>query len=132
MTGQEPPGRWRLVRDLLAFQFKLLLDGMRDVLLSPISIAAALIGLMTSRDNPGKHFYRLLKVGHDSDRWINLFGTHDGVAGPSSDDLVRHAESLVKTELEKGGIVSGLKDHTDNVLDRIQDSREDKRKTTED
>jgi|DEB0MinimDraft_6_1074348.scaffolds.fasta_scaffold113247_2 hypothetical protein len=114
------PSRWQLLRDVLAFQFKLLLDGLRDVLLSPISITAALVGVFTERDNPGRHFYRLMKLGHDSDRWINLFGTYDDVEAPSSDDLVRRAESMVKHEYEKGGIVSNLKNQTDHVLDGIQ------------
>jgi hypothetical protein len=131
LSQPQPPSRWQLIRDLLAFQFKLALDGLRDVLLSPISIGAAIIGLLTSREDPGKHFYRLLKLGHESDRWINLFNTHEEVDGPSSDTLVRQAESLVKTEVEKGGVVSGLKNHTDNVLDRIQKRHSSKPDATE-
>ncbi len=131
MKQPEPPSRWQLIRDLLAFQFKLALDGLRDILLSPISIGAAIFGLFTSRDDPGKHFYRLLEIGHESDRWINLFNTQDDDGNPSSDTLVRHAESLVKSEVEKGGVVSGLKNQTDNVLDRIQDRHASKPGATE-
>ncbi len=117
------PSRWQLLRDVLAFQFKLALDGLRDVLLSPISITAALIGVFTNKDNPGKHFYRLMELGHDSDRWINLFSAYDDETTPSSDDLVRRAESMVKHEYNKGGVVTNLKNQTDHVLDGIQSKR---------
>ncbi|MCG8380387.1 MAG: hypothetical protein MI865_13060, partial [Proteobacteria bacterium] len=53
--------RWQLFRDVMSFQFKLLMDGLRDVLLSPISITAALVGVFTDSKDPGKYFYRLLK-----------------------------------------------------------------------
>lgn len=115
------PTRWQLFRDVLAFQFKLALDGLRDLLLSPISITAALIGVFSSRENPGKLFYRLLEIGGDTDRWINLFGTHQDEHAPSSDDLVRRAESVVQSQYEKGGMVTNLKHQTDNVLNKIQE-----------
>jgi hypothetical protein len=72
---QEPvPNRWQVLRDTVAFQFKLLMDGARDVLLSPISIGAAILGLIFSPDNPGIYFNRLMKFGRKTDAWINLFG----------------------------------------------------------
>jgi hypothetical protein len=66
----EPPSRWVLLRDVAAFQFKLIIDGTRDVLLSPLSLIVALLGLATGRRD---WFYRLLVLGRRSDRWIDLF-----------------------------------------------------------
>ena len=86
------PSRWQLLRDVLAFQFKLAIDGLRDVILSPISIIAALVGLVSERKNPGKHFYRLLEMGHRSDRWINLFNAYDNEEGEA-----QSADSFVPT-----------------------------------
>ena len=97
-----PATRWRLIRDLIAFQFKLLLDGLRDILLSPVSIAAAIAGLLTDGKNPGKYFYRLMALGHKSDAWINLFKSHDDTVEtnqpPSADSFLRHAENIVLRE----------------------------------
>lgn len=117
------PTRWQLVRDVVAFQFKLAMDGIRDILLSPISITAALIGLLTSSENPGRYFYRLLELGHSSDRWINLFNTYsdEDDKRPSADNIVKRAESIVVSEYEKGGVLSNVKNHADKVIDRIQD-----------
>jgi len=117
------PGHWQLFRDLLAFQFKLLLDAMRDLLLSPISVIAVIAGLITRQDDPGKHFYHLLRVGHKSDRWINLFGT--GISGDddmhiSSDTYVKKFEELVLNEVRKGGVIKNMKDRTDGLIEKIK------------
>lgn len=48
MTKDNPPTRGQLLRQILVFQFKLAMDGIRDVLLSPISVIAALAGILTN------------------------------------------------------------------------------------
>ena len=116
------PNRWQLLLDLVAFQFKLALDALRDLLLSPISIGTALFGIVTDRDNPGKYFYSMLRQGHKSDSWINLFGTgsnqEDDGSQLSSDNYVRKLESFVVDEYDKGGIVKNLKDKADKIIDK--------------
>ena len=117
----QPPGHWQLLRDLLALQFKLAIDGVRDLLLSPLSVIAALAGFVSNPDNPGKYFYRLLRFGHKSDRWINLFGAEDhDPDADSSDRYVRKVENLIVREYNKGGVVKNLKDGTDGLLKRIR------------
>ncbi len=120
---EKSPSRWQLLRDVVAFQFKLAIDGLRDIILSPISITAALIGVLTSSSNPGKYFYRLLEIGHDSDRWINLFNTYndENEDRVSADQIVKRAESAVVSEYEKGGVLTKVKNKTDKVIDGIQD-----------
>lgn len=118
-----PPGHWQVFRDLLAFQLKLALDAMRDLLLSPISIIAVIAGLLSRQDNPGKHFYDLLRVGHKSDRWINLFGTADSDGEDpriSSDTYVKKFEDLVINEVQKGGMIKNMKDRTDGLIEKIK------------
>lgn len=68
--------RLQLIWDVLMFQFKLLADGARDVLLSPVSIGAALLGLIAGGDDPHRYFRQLLRLGRRSEVWINLFGRH--------------------------------------------------------
>ena len=121
---QQTHAHWHLFRDLLAFQFKLALDAFRDLMLSPISIAAVLVGLISRLDEPGKHFHDLLKLGHKSDRWINLFGTLDSNDGEgptlSSDTYLRKVENAVINEYQKGGLVKDLKESTDGLIDKIR------------
>ena len=44
--------RLLLLQDVLVFQFKLALDDLRDVFLSPISLVVVLLGVLTSRSDP--------------------------------------------------------------------------------
>jgi hypothetical protein len=63
-----------LVRDSLVFQFKLLVDGTRDLLLVPVSLIATVVSLVAG---PGKHgldFYSVLRFGKRTEHWIDLFG----------------------------------------------------------
>jgi len=129
--GREKPDHWQLMRDVVAFQFKLAMDGLRDVLLSPVSIAAALYGLFSNPENPGHHFNRLLKFGRQTDVWINLFGATDHYKdenskdenAASSDAYIQKLEDLLIAEYRKGGLVRGLKDSTDGLIERIRRER---------
>ena len=116
--------RWGLVRDVIAFQVKLALDGLRDVVLSPVSLIAALLGLLTNRQDPAHYFNRLMDLGYRSDHWINLFNKYNdneeaGQPSASADGFIRRAESIVVQEYEKGGVVRDLKDRTDEMTDRF-------------
>jgi hypothetical protein len=116
------PTRWQVAWDVIVFQFKLLLDGLRDLLLSPISLFAALYGIATDAKNPGRYFYRLMALGRDSDRWINLFNAHNDQSDdqPSADQVVRRAEDVIREHYARGGLVRDFKERTDSALDRLQ------------
>jgi hypothetical protein len=78
--------RLQMLSDVLLFQLKLVVDGLRDLLLSPISIGAALLGLLAGGTHPDRYFQRVLHFGRRTEKWINLFGEHDGPG--TSDHLV--------------------------------------------
>lgn len=83
--------RFPVVRDVIVFQVKLLVDGLRDLLLSPASIIAALIDLLVPGDDGGRRFYGVVKFGRRTEQWINLFGMaekHDPGAPPAGIDVV--------------------------------------------
>ncbi|MFP6805870.1 MAG: hypothetical protein VB957_01545 [Pseudomonadales bacterium] len=112
---------WKLMRDLLAFQFKLALDAFRDLLLRPVSIIAVLAGIFSRQPDSGKYFYDLLGMGHKSDKWINLFGTGDDAdASTSSDAYVKKVQDLVLNEVQKGGVAKQIKDRTDGLIGHIR------------
>jgi hypothetical protein len=91
------------VRRTVFFQFRLAADGLRDLLLSPICVIAALLGLLRP-DNPSWALDRLMKFGRSSDRWINLFEQEDHCMeqerNPTIDDLFNHVEREVKTRMD--------------------------------
>jgi hypothetical protein len=88
--------RFPVFRDVIVFQVKLLVDGLRDLLLSPVSIFAALIDLLVPGDDGGRRFYAVVHFGRRTERWINLFGAADR-HGP--DDSPKGVDMLLE-ELE--------------------------------
>ena len=123
------PDRWTLIRDVVVFQGKLFLDGLMDIILSPVSIVLAVVDIITGGDRAGDRFYRLLKFGRRTDDWINLFGDAERVFKTSHpthardkglDDIVDQLEELVKRQHEKGGVTATAKDTIDEAIDKLQ------------
>ena len=134
-AGEEAPvepERWELIRDVLVFQVKLVIDGLRDVLLSPISIGAALAGIALGGERPGRYFYDLLRMGRESDDWINLFGTRttgdalEGHAGRVDTYFDRIEDALVE-QVARGGITASAKEALDRVIDSVQETIDESR-----
>lgn len=82
--------RWVILRDLLIFQVKLLLDGAKDIVLAPVSIGAVVLDLFLPTEKPGERFYAVMVLGERFDRWLSLFGAsekasalEDGLFGAS-------------------------------------------------
>jgi hypothetical protein len=126
--------RWTLIRDAAVFQVKLVVDGLRDVVLVPMSLIAAIISLVSGDGGkPGPQFYQLLKVGKRSERWIDLFAAHahapddsvdhEQLEDLSIDDLVHRMESFVVDEYKRGGVTAQAKDRIDQALNAIQRRR---------
>ena len=61
--SEQGKARPRLLRDLIVFQVKLFADGLRDVLLSPLSFVAAIADVITGKQGPESNFYSLLRAG---------------------------------------------------------------------
>ena len=130
---KEQPGtvRWRLLRDLGVLQVKLLVDGLRDLILVPASLVAGIISIVQSVDGkPGPQFYRLLAWGKESEIWINLFGAvsnspeeieqPSGFGAQDIDDIVGRLETFVVDEVKRGGVTTQAKERLDKILNAMQ------------
>lgn len=124
-------GRWDLVRDVAVLQVKLIVDGLRDLILLPASLIAGIVSLVKHENGrPGPQFYQLLQFGKLSERRINLFGAYssrnsreddDEVGGEVDiDDLVSRVENYVVDEYRRGDITTQAKAKIDQALDAIQ------------
>ena len=133
-TVIEEPGRWAMLRDMLVLQVKLIVDGIRDFLLVPASLVAAIISLVDSRDGkPGPQFYQLVAMGKQSERMIDLFSAANhapesvrrdyDLGNLNVDDLVDRVESFVVDEYQKGGVTAQAKDRIDRALDLLRRRR---------
>ncbi len=120
-----PVDRWQFFRDVLVFQVKLALDAMRDVILVPVSIGAALLDLVSSGKRTGQSFYRVFAMGKRTDIWINLFDTYGNpgespeAANTSVDSLVAQLEALLVEQHDRGGLTATAKVAIDRALDGI-------------
>ncbi len=125
-------GRTELIRDAVFFQGKLLLDGVRDLVLVPISIVAALIDLATGEKPAGRRFYSVVQLGRRSEHWINLFGAADrsphenrwghGEQSVRLDDLVEQVEKVVKDQYAEGGVSGSARNALNKALDALNDN----------
>ncbi len=70
----EGVSRGTVCRDLVIFQLKLFLDGVVDVILSPLAVAAAAIEIFFGGERRGRLFYAILRMGERVDLWLNLYG----------------------------------------------------------
>lgn len=101
MTAPVPPGQRPrpLLGDLLRLQLKLALDALRDLVLSPVALAAAAVDGLTGRRDRDALFYRLLRLGRRSEAWIDLWGAarEPGEPHPANvDDLLGHVEAVLR------------------------------------
>ena len=129
--NENRPPRWTLIRDIAVLQVKLVVDGLRDLVLVPASLVAGIISLSKTKDGvPGTEFYTLVGVGKQSERWINLFGayknappevTEENHFGDADiDDIVSRVESFVVDEYKRGGVTAQARDRMNKAMDAMR------------
>ncbi len=102
-----------MVRDFFIFQFKLVLDGVKDLVLFNASIIVLIIDLIAD-GRRGRRFYALMRMGERFDLWLNLYGpardaaqgADDGLFGASpagAPTLLGRLEQAVRGGDEPGG-----------------------------
>ncbi len=121
MDDQPEPtdGRWELLRDVARFQLKLLMDGLRDLLMSPVSLVAAAAGLLLEPRHPRRYFERALSFGRRTEEWINLFDRAQRPEDTGVDELFQRLEARLIEQYQRGGVTSGAKQAIDTSLDRL-------------
>ncbi len=130
--------RWILARDIGVLQVKLIVDGLRDLMLVPTSLIVGIVSLFSNEDGkPGTQFYQLLGVGKQSERWINLFGAlrnappdlehAEPFPDADMDDLVRRLETFMVDEHKRGGITAQAKERFDRAINAVQQRRKKNR-----
>lgn len=116
--------RIELIRNSVVFQLKLMVDGFRDLVLLPISLVATLAGLLRGGEEPEREFNRVLNLGRDTERWINLFGRSDEAdpnrAIASMDSLFNRVEETLKQQYKAEGTSERVQTQIASVLDAVQ------------
>ena len=104
MDPETTPPRRSLIRDVAFFQLKLLLDAARDLVLSPVSLAAALLDFVLSRHQAPRYFPAVLRLGERSEAWIDLWSAGRDAQSPERmnvDAVLSHVEAVVRDRLLK-------------------------------
>lgn len=116
-------GRWELIRDVLVFQLKLVLDAVRDFALSPLSIGAGVLDLVSGDEPAGRRFYAVLRLGQRAERWLDLYRPAGRLEGgeelPGVDSVVARVEALLAQQVERGGVTAQAKAAIDRSLDAL-------------
>ncbi|GAA6155503.1 MAG: hypothetical protein R8J41_06725 [Alphaproteobacteria bacterium] len=120
--------RWALFWDVMVFQLKLGLDALRDLVLSPLSFGALLLGVIAGGDKPYQYFERLLRFGRQTERIINLFGTarvpYDPYEGTSDnlavDRLFSNVEDMLRRNVDGSEKASSAKTKVDETIDELE------------
>ena len=100
-----------LVWRLIVFHLKLLMDGLRDIILSPVALVVVLAGLIAGGDTPDRYWRGLMRFGRRTDIWINLFDRRAGAA----DALVEPIERMMTEDPARRGWLARI----DRMFTRI-------------
>ena len=122
-----PDARWMFVRDVMVFQLKLLLDNVRDLVLMPVSLVAAVIDLVLRGEREGERFYRVLQWGSHSEEVIDVYsaikhhepGDFKVSRDYTVDGVIARLESVLKREVDKGGTAASVKAAMDKAIDQL-------------
>jgi hypothetical protein len=125
MSEEQTSKRGELVRESVVFQLKLMADGFRDLVLLPVSLLATLVGLLRGGKEPEREFLQVIELGRTSEKWINLFGSHQAVdnehAAASIDTLFAKLEETLKQQYLTSGLSANVKTEIDEALQAAQD-----------
>ena len=123
----QPDERWKFMRDVVVFQLKMFLDNVRDLVLMPVALIAALSDLILKGDREGARFYRVLRWGWHSEKVIDVYSAieHEEPGAftigkdYTVDGVIARLESVVTREVEKGGTAASIKSAMDRAIDQL-------------
>jgi hypothetical protein len=112
----EYESRWRLARDVGVFELKLALDGVKDLVIAPLALAAFIADLVMPRDSRGIFLRAVIRIGERFEKWLNLYG-------------LKRRENT-RTILDEGGsdvILDYVESRTRDLHRGIREKRKDRR-----
>ena len=127
LPSPDSNARWTFFRDVVVFQLKMLLDNLRDIVLMPVALGAAVIDLLYRGEREGALFYKVLRWGLHSEEVIDVYSSiehHDPGRFKVSraytvDGVIEQLENVVTREVEKGGTAASIKTAMDRAIDQI-------------
>ena len=84
----------------IVLQLKLIADGLRDAMLIPVSLVAAVSGLLFRSEDPWLWYREVLLWGRASDHWIDLFDSYRKQPDPDFDALLQATRTRLDSDPE--------------------------------
>lgn len=132
-TRQERVSRLRrraLLREAVVFQGKLLVDALKDLVLSPLSLIAVVFDLAEPPRRGQGRFAGVMEIGRGLERRIDLFGRAGHVepqdAEWTMDDLVARFESSLREQTEASGTREAARKALEETLAGLRGSGRDR------
>lgn len=125
MSEPQTSKRGKLVRNAIVFQLKLMADGLRDLVLLPVSVIATIIGFLRGGDDPERELNQVIDLGRETEVWINLFGHHQTQESAHSmasiDALFIRVEDVLKQQYKADGTSESNQQEIDDALQAAHD-----------
>jgi hypothetical protein len=83
LDANDSPSFGTVLRDLLAFELKLLVDGLKDVVLAQAAVVATLLDLLRKRRGS---LYGLMNAGERFESWLGLYRPMSGARRHDEDE----------------------------------------------
>ena len=121
----DPHARWKFLRDVGVFEFKLALNNLHNFFQIPLTLGVALIDLVFKGKSEGERFYKLVEVGRTIDDAIDIYSI---VAHRERrldrdytvDAVLSKLEGVIVREYQKGGSAASVKSAVDRAIDEMQ------------
>jgi hypothetical protein len=103
MSDQTNSDTRTLLRDVLILQVKLFIEAARDLALSPVTLGAAALDLLLSKQQSPRYFRQVVEFGKRSDEWIDLWvAARDPTQPPGPVDSVLNSVEEVLRDPKAG------------------------------
>jgi hypothetical protein len=99
-------------RDFAIFQFKLFLDGMKDLVAFNLSIIAIILDFISGRGKRPRLFYSVVRASKRFDVWLNLHSVADRV------DKLAEEEGLLSADLDEGSLDADLEKLVQKAMEK--------------
>jgi ribosome-associated translation inhibitor RaiA len=128
MDTLPPPNsheRWKFLRDVGVFQFKLALNNLHNFVQIPVTLAIAAVDLVFKGESEGSRFYKFLEMGRGIDDSIDIYSViahreRSLNREYTVDAVLKRLEDVVVREYEKGGTAASVKTALDKAIDEMQ------------
>jgi hypothetical protein len=100
-------------RDFAIFQFKLFLDGMKDLVAFNLTIVAIILDFISGHGKRPRLFYSVVRASKRFDTWLNLHSVVERM-----DELAKEDPLLEDATLEEGSLDSELEKLVQKAMEK--------------